>query len=562
MREFASRIRTPRAVAAATGETLKVVRLGKASWQVALEALAPDALVDIEYEAFAYSEGIHDAWLDHSRGFINPAALFLFPEGLSQRMPVTIAFDAPGYRILGTLDEVVSNDAAHRSSLPLFKAESIERFFDSPWHLLSQSECAHVFDVLVCGVVHRILITGVPSINVERIRSDLARLFETIIRFWDPEGRAPFDRYLLSLHLAPELYGGLEHAEGTVLLHDPRVLPAAGEETPPKDYDDFLTLVSHEYFHAWLVKRIHPKAFVPYDLTREAYTTDLWLFEGFTSYYEGRLALDAGVIDRKEWLKGFNARLNAALTREGFDRMSLTESSMAAWVKLYRQSADSPYSQTSYYSKGALLAFILESKIRSLAPDRSLDDVMRGLYGDYLRSTSAGTYAGLTPDALVTAIHRHTGCDLAPLIQILTEKADASSTAHDVWRAELKAALDSHGLVLAPDPDTPAALRLAGIRYANTRDDGKIVLQYVPSTSPAFQAGLFAGDELIAIDGERTTVRTVNRQIERLRGRSAEILWFRGHRIERGVLDLSREPEPAFLERLPQKIEEKTETPL
>lgn len=545
MREFASKIRAIHAVSLRTQLPIRVERLEKARWHIHTESLAADDEIEIRWQTFAFSLGIHDAWLDRDRGFINPAALYVFPQDAAPNEPVTLIFEAPGYEVLCALPESDKSGA--------YIADSLERFLDSPAHLIGPNARCCRFSTTVCGTAHEILITGVSSINIARLKEDFEKIFETVIRFWSPQqAQAPFKRYLLSLHLAPNLYGGLEHAEGTVLLHDPKAVPAEGEADVPKDYVDLLTLVAHEYFHAWLVKRIRPDAFVPYDLTREAYTPDLWLYEGFTSYYESRLPFEAGLLKRSDWCKAFGERLSAALSREGFDRMTLAESSLAAWVKLYRQCADSPYSQTSYYSKGALLAFILDRKIRALTSGgRSLDDVLRGLYQEYLDAEALKQYAGLPAGQLANAIRRYAGCNLDSLLEALT----VTENAHGIWQAELKEALASLNLSLEVDPAVPSSFRFAGLR-AGARSDEKVILQYVPSDSPAFAAGLFAGDELIAVDGDRTTASSLNRQIERLRGRSAEVLWFRTDRVMRGMLDLRSPLSDAFLARLPKKIVE------
>ena len=86
-------------------------------------------------------------------------------------------------------------------------------------------------------------------------------------------------------------YGGLEHRNSTALLCKRDDLPFKGMKDTTEAYRNFLALASHEYFHAWNVKRIKPAAFVPYDLTQENYTRLLWAFEGFTSYYD-----DLGVL--------------------------------------------------------------------------------------------------------------------------------------------------------------------------------------------------------------------------------------------------------------------------
>lgn len=551
MREFASKLRALRARSLAENRPLDIELRSKARWHVRTEGLDPTDEVEVCWEAFAYSNGVHDAWLDEERGFINPAAAFVFPASQASKTPVRIVFETPGYEVLSSLDCISTADKSHNCSV--FEADSFERFLDSPCHLLAADARCVRFSIHACGTQHDILITGIASLNVERVKADLTKIFETTIRFWSPEDAcAPFKRYLLSLHLAPGLYGGLEHAEGTVLLHDPKALPAAGEADMPKDYEDFLTLVAHEYFHAWLVKRIRPTVFEPYDLTREAYTPDLWLYEGFTSYYESRLCLDAGVIDQKGWLKAFGERLAVTLSQEGFDQMSLSESSLSTWVKLYRRTADSPYSQTSYYGKGALLAFILDRKIRSLtarSTPRSLDDVLRALYRMYLETMQRGTWRGLGPGDFEAALGRYGAPGLESLLHTLVHERSA----HDAWRRALREALDSLDLALEADDSAPAALRLAGLRVKASAN-GRAVLQYVPSESPAYRAGLFAGDELVAIDGERATAASLDRQVERLRGRSATILWFRNDRIYSSMLDLAAPLSPAFTERLPVRL--------
>ncbi len=82
-------------------------------------------------------------------------------------------------------------------------------------------------------------------------------------------------------------------------------------------YRSFLGLCSHEYFHTWNVKRIKPAVFAPYDLQAENYTPLLWLFEGFTSYYDDLMLVRSGVIDEAAYLQaaGQNHQQRAARQR-------------------------------------------------------------------------------------------------------------------------------------------------------------------------------------------------------------------------------------------------------
>ena len=542
LREYSGRISEVRAWCA--GEPLELEQIGKAEWMLDLTE-APDAsMIEIHWRAFAFSTGIHDAWLDHDRGFINPPAVLLHPAGrTTEALDVEVAFRAPGWRVHTALDPAEGES--------VWRARSLDELFDSPFVLTPESGAGAVIWTLeACGVPHDIVITGTGSLNRERIGRDLKRIFETAAAFWDPEAaKPPFRRYMLAMHLGPGLYGGLEHAAGTMLLEDPQTLPAAGEAEPPKRYDEFLVLAAHEYFHAWLVKRLKPAAFLPYDLSRETYTHDLWIFEGFTSYFESVIARRAGVISEEAYRRHFAERMNFALGREGFDAMSLAESSFNAWVKLYRQTEDSAYTQISYYTKGALAALIINRALLERSGGGvSLEGFLARWFAGVRGAVAAGRWPGLADGALGDVIAETTGVDLRALIATLVHERDGRR----FWVKEVEASLAAEGLKSEPDPEAPAALRIAGITCR--REAGRVVAGYVPSRSPAFAAGLFAGDEIIAVAGERTTPEGFARQIERARGRRVEIHYFRGPRLLSGTLDLAAAPDPAFLELLPRRI--------
>ena len=153
----------------------------------------------------------------------------------------------------------------------------------------------------------------------------------------------------------------------------------------PRDYQRFLALASHEYFHTWHVKRTKPAAFVPYRLDRRNYTRLLWVFEGITSYYQEIMLLRSGVLG----VAAFLQRLGEALTRvyrsPGRFKQSLAESSFDAWDILYRPEANHPNTSISYYTKGALVALALDLTMLRVesAGKASLDDVMRELWRRY-----------------------------------------------------------------------------------------------------------------------------------------------------------------------------------
>ena len=149
------------------------------------------------------------------------------------------------------------------------------------------------------------MITGRHRGDGERLAHDLARVCQAQIDLFGgaPGSRAPVDAYLFQLLPSDEGYGGLEHRASTSLIAKRDDLPQPGATGVSDDYRSLLGLASHEYFHTWNVKRIKPAAFVPYDLTRENYTTQLWAFEGITSYYDDLMLVRSGLIGVGDYLE-------------------------------------------------------------------------------------------------------------------------------------------------------------------------------------------------------------------------------------------------------------------
>src|SRR6185503_4401095 len=101
-------------------------------------------------------------------------------------------------------------------------------------------------------------------------------------------------------------------------------------------YISLLGLFSHEYFHAWNVKRIKPASFVPYHLDDKNYTSQLWAFEGFTSYYDDLSMVRAKVISVEQYLDLLAQNLTRLLRTPGRFKQTVQEASFDAWIKYYQ----------------------------------------------------------------------------------------------------------------------------------------------------------------------------------------------------------------------------------
>ena len=510
IRDYAGRIRGPRCSRGI------LTQISTNRWT--LSGVDSGSSVTLEWEVFAFSLGIHDAWLDADRGFFNPAAVFILPEGLSD-VAARLSIESDDIKAFCSLPE---------TSPGVFSARTLDELLDAPMTLIPPGASVQTMSLTVQSIPHTIVLTGVGPVHRTRLLQDIGAILETALQFW---GSAPFDRYVFHIHCGPNLFGGLEHEASCVLQKDAGALPGPMEDSTPEDYDDFLRLLAHEYFHAWLVKYLRPAALLPYSLDAAAHTPDLWVFEGLTSYYENLIPYRAGVIGRDTFFKRLNERFRAVREKEGFFRESLSDAGFNAWTHLYKQTADSAYSQSSYYGKGAVLAFITDILLRARIPGMSLDTVLRSWYESARTDASRRALpAKGFPDLLTDVSLRETVAQLA------------DTAGRDIWQRAWSEALDAAGLTEdVPDPSDVRDKAGLFVRI----DADRVFVRHTPSGSPAFKAGLFAGDEIVAVDGVRTTAASFERQIGQASGRAAEIAFFRQHRLMRTNLTVKSRAEPA-----------------
>ncbi|MDO5103731.1 MAG: PDZ domain-containing protein, partial [Lautropia sp.] len=347
---------------------------------------------------------------------------------------------------------------------------------------------------------------------------------------------APVDRYLFMTMAVGDGYGGLEHRASTALICSRKDLPWPGMQGTPEGYQTFLGLASHEYFHTWHVKRIKPACFDPYDLDRESFTALLWVFEGFTSYYDDLMLVRSGVIDQGAYLKLLEQNIRRVADNPGRHLQSIAESSQDAWTKYYRQDENSNNSISSYYVKGGLVALCLDLTIRAKTGSKhSLDDVMRLMWTRYGRDfyPVSGTGRGVKEDEMPALIKAATGIDLSRQI-----KAWAYGTAE----LPLAACLKPFGLSLRQDkgssqPDGAWFGARTAVR------DGELTIVSTQRGGPASNAGLSAGDKLVAIDGLRCTEAGLKTLLARRRsGDEIEVVGFRRDELFQLTVRLGQPP--------------------
>ena len=438
---------------------LALQRRAVAAWQAQLNSLEP---IEIRYQLLAPELTVRTSQLTAEHAFLAMASVVLAIEG--------------------------ERWSAHRLSLEL--PEAWQPFVALPQQP-DGSWIAADYDQLIDTPVeagphpcHRFELAGVPHRWVEwggdlaredpAWLGDLQQLCLACCRLMGVE-RPAADHYLFVLHRTASGYGGLEHDNGSVLQFGRRAL------AKPEGRRQLLQLVAHEYLHQWNVRRLRPLELATYDYDQAVVIPSLWFAEGVTSYLDQLLPLAAGLSGEAELLEDLGADLSRYLLTAGRQVQSLQASSEEAWVKLYLADAHSGSSQVSYYLKGAVLALVLDLRLRQRG--YCLPLVLQQLWRSH------------------GAIGR--GYRQAELI--------AAFAAHDPELSELL----PQWLNSTEDPPIAEALAVVGLRlqpeiapepwlgWQLEATNGGLILQRLQRDSPAQLAGLLAGDELLALDGVR-----------------------------------------------------------
>ena len=467
IREFSKHIESVKASDEA-GRLLTIKKTEKNRWRL---FNTDHELITVEYDVYAYDLSVRGAYVDQTRLYVNPACVCLGlidQEQAACELELFLPDELKHFQIATGLPS--KSLVKGRFTL---KAENYDQLIDSPFELAEQSR----FSFDANGIPHEFVISGKHTTNLSRLEADIQKICQTEINMF---GSAPFQNYTFMTMATGNSYGGLEHCNSTSLITPRDDLPKADEtEEPSKDYQRFLGLCSHEYFHSWLVKFIRPENFANYDLHKEAYTSLLWIFEGFTSYYDDLILLRSGVISQKSYLELLKAQIDRYLQNPGRLIQSVSESSFDAWIKFYRQDENSNNAGTSYYNKGSLVALCLDLGLRLRGSN--LDALMRRLY----ENTQNGIQ--VNDRTIFELCHELTGDNWIEQINHLINTTD---------ELPLDQLFPEFGLSYSVKDDKALPFGLKVVDKAEG-----VVVQQLRRDSAAAQAGLSANDVIIAIDG-------------------------------------------------------------
>jgi predicted metalloprotease with PDZ domain len=522
VREYARHVEAVEAQGA-DGKPLCVNKISKNRWRVASAGTEP---VRVTYRVYCREMSVRTNWVEADFALLNGAPTFL-----------TLVEDGPRPHdvqvILPPNWSAIMTGLAARPELGEhgYRAADFDTLVDTP--LLAGNPTVHTFEV--GGKRHYLVNQGEAGVwDGPRSASDAEKLVRAHWHLWG--GRLPYDQYLF-LNLLTEAGGGLEHRNSTVLMTN------RWNTRGRKSYLDWLRLVSHEYFHVWNVKRLRPVELGPFDYEREVYTKNLWIAEGVTAYYTELGVRRAGLCSDAEFLDGLSHLVQRLQTTPGRLVHSLEMASYDAWIKLYRSDENSSNTTISYYTKGAVVAFLLDAKIRAATDgSKSLDDVLRLAYGRY-----AGE-RGFTREEFRAVAEETAGMPLQGWF------VRALETTEELDYTE---ALDWFGLRFS----SVEAVSKGGWTGLETRvAGGCLLISQVRRNTPGWHAGFNVDDEILAIDDDRVLPDHWKARLRQYQpGDRVSVLIARRARLRRLDVTLEAEPPTAWkLEPRPDASEAQT----
>lgn len=485
VREYARHV-LDLSAADADGHDLGAIKTAKNSWRV--DARSAGTVV-VDYTLYANELSVRTNHVDSDHAFLAPAGTFLFVRGREDDA-AKITVDTPdGWEVFTGLPR--DGDG--------WTASDLDILMDSPLEIGPH----RVVSFETRGVPHRLVVAGEPlGVDLEQLGADTALITAEVAAIFD---HMPFDDYTFILYLTDGAGGGLEHLNSSVNY------TSRWRLTGEKGWHSLLSLFAHEYFHSWNVKRFRPESLGPFDYETENYTTDLWVAEGITSYY------DTLVPTRIRFTKGISAYLGEIAKgfrdlddRPGAARTSLARSSWDTWIKQYRPDENSFNHSVSYYSKGAMVSMMLDLRIRRLTDgERTLAHALRLGWERY---TAAGV--GYPDGALRTLATETAGADLSDFFDDYVD-GTAPLDPHDdlAWvglqlaitpsKTSRKLAEDADGFKLAPS---------LGLSTADS--NGLCRVSRVVEGKVAFVAGINVDDLILAVDEMRVNASNLSDRLD------------------------------------------------
>lgn len=450
--------------ATANGKAVRYEKVRKNAWRV---YSAKAANIKIKYRLYAFEVSVRTSFIDDSHAFLSSTGVFMYPDGLLKQPSTVKIIPFHTWNKVSTGLEPVAGQAF------TYTAANFDILYDSPIEVGNQD----VFEFTASGVKHEVAMYGGGNYDKERLKVDMAKIVAQGTAIY---GENPNKHYTFIVHNFSTGGGGLEHLNSTVLGASRN---AYGSKA---SYTGFLNLVAHEYYHLWNVKRLRPIALGPFDYDNENYTTNLWVAEGFTAYYENKLMRRAGFISDAEFVSQLVTAVNNVSNTPGAKVQSVAEASYDAWIKLYRPNENSANTTVSYYAKGEVLGILMDIEIAQATQGaKSLDDVMSAMYNQYYKKLKRG----------------YTDAEFKAMVEQVSGKSFTEfwdKYVNGTGPIEYEKYFGYAGIRVR---DENAGKSIPYLGLSSKKTEGRIMVSGIARNSSAWVAGVNVNDELISVDG-------------------------------------------------------------
>ena len=462
IREYARQVE--RVSAIADQEPIACLKVAKDTWRIEHHGKA----VKVKYSVYGFEVSVRTNFIDRDHAFISPAGTFLYPDGHIQ-LASTVTINRPDY-----WSTISTGLPAVADKVDTFYAADFDILFDAPFEIGNQE----VWHFEAAGVQHAFAMVGQANYDKEKLSKDITKIVEVETDIW---GENPNSNYVFITHNYQSGFGGLEHLNSTVLA------TSRHGYTNPSSYKNFLSLVAHEYFHLWNVKRLRPEALGPFDYSAENYTTGLWIMEGFTAYYDNLIVRRCGFFSEEEYLNQLAIDFNTVYNRPGYQIQSAALASFDTWIKQYRPDENSANTSISYYNKGAMLAAAIDIKIiAETKGDKRLDDVLKAAYAHFYIAENRG----FREDEFQALAEQVSGVKLGEIFYAAHQNVELDY--NEYFNKVGYELIDQH----ADNKELTFGMRTNFV-------EGRLLIKHIERNSAAWDAGLSVDDEIIALNGIR-----------------------------------------------------------
>lgn len=443
-------------------EALNYTKLNKDLWEVETKDCTS---VKITYSYYAAELNAGACYADASQLYVNPVHCCLYVVGRTKEEHQVTLQIPDNYKIASSL----------KTEKNTLTASDYDELVDSPF-IASAGIKTDVYEVN--GINFYIHFNGECKPDFKKIKTDFEAFTKKQIEFWND---FPYNEYHFLFQVLPvKFYHGVEHKKNTVIAIGPGYAINSGPT-----YEDILGVSCHELFHTWNIKTIRPVEMQPYDYTKENYARTGYVYEGFTTYYGDKLLLSSNVFNMDQYFKTLQERLVKHFHNAGRYNLSVAHSSWETWLDGYVPGA--PYRKTNIYDEGNLVAFMLDTRIlQATGNTKSLRDVCVLLYERFGK-----TATGYTEQTIIELVNEVSGKNFSEFFK------NYVYTPSD-FEVPLKESFDYLGIDFIKENSAHLCENNFGFKVIDNGAFSRVTL--VAPYSPAWKAGLFAGDDIIAVN--------------------------------------------------------------